>query len=126
MKKSQSNAVSNGALLGAGNALFIAIAMSCYLRYAAGTAIFIFFIGIAPGLFTGMVLGAIAGVTAKHDVWLRRAMIGIPALAVVAALGVLFDVRTLILPSAIPTIVCVLVLERSTRYVAPVPVATVY
>jgi hypothetical protein len=126
MKKAQYTAVSNGALLGSANALFIAIAMSCYTRQAAGMAAFVFFIGMVPGLFTGMVLGAIAGVTARRDVWLRRALIGVPALALVVALGLLFDVGKLILPSAVPTIVCALILERSTRYVAPVPVATIH
>jgi hypothetical protein len=125
MKKSQYNAVSNGALLGSANALFIALAMSCYTRQAASVAAYVFFIGMVPGLFTGMVLGAIAGVTAQRNVWLRRALIGVPALALVVALGMLFDVARLILPSAVPTLVCALILERSTRYVAPVPVATV-
>jgi hypothetical protein len=126
MKKSQYNAVSNGALLGSANALFIALAMGFYTRQAAGMAAFVFFIGMVPGLFTGMVLGAIAGLTAERNVWFRRALIGIPALALVAALGVLFHVPALILPSAVPTIVCALILERSTRYVAPVPAATIH
>jgi hypothetical protein len=126
MKKAQYNAVSNGALLGSANALFIAIAMSFYTRQAASVAAFVFFIGMVPGLFTGMVLGAIAGVTARRNVWLRRALIGIPAVALVVALGMLFRASALILPAAVPTIVCVLVLERSTRYVAPLPVATLH
>jgi hypothetical protein len=126
MKQPESNAVSNGALLGSANALFIAIAMGCYSREVGGmAAAFVFFIGMVPGLFTGIVLGAIAGVTAQRNVWLRRALIGIPALALVVALGLLFNIAELILPSAVPTIVCALVLERSTRYIAPVPVATV-
>jgi hypothetical protein len=123
MKQPTSNAVGNGALLGSANALFIAIAMSCYTRDAAGMAVFVFLIGMVPALFTGMVLGAIAGVTPRRNVWLRRALIAIPALALVAALGLFFNVRQMILPAAIPTIVCTLILERSTRYVAPVPVA---
>jgi hypothetical protein len=124
MKPPENNAVGNGALLGGANALFIAIAMTCYSREVNGmAAVFVFFIGMIPGLFTGMVLGAIAGVTAERNVWLRRALIGIPSLALVVALGLLFDLGKVILPAAIPTIVCGLILERSTRYVAPVPLA---
>jgi hypothetical protein len=126
MKKVHYNAVSNGALLGTANTLFIAIAMSFYTRQAAGMAAFVFLIGMVPGLFAGMVLGAIAGVTAQRNVRLRRALIGIPAIALVIALGLLFRVSPLILPAAVPTIVCALVLERSTRYVAPLPVATLH
>jgi hypothetical protein len=124
MKQPESIAVSNGALLGSANALFIALAMSCYTREAAGMAVFVFLIGMVPGLFTGMVLGAIAGLTARRNVWVRRALIAIPALSLVAVLGLFFHVGQMILPAAIPTIVCTLILERSTRYVAPVPVAT--
>ena len=126
MKRPLYEGVSNGALLGSANALFIAIAMSCYTHEAARIAAYVFFIGMVPGLFTGMVLGAIAGVTARCNVWRRRALIGIPALALVVALGLLFRVVALIAPAAVPTLVCTLILERSTRYVAPVPVATVH
>jgi hypothetical protein len=126
MKQPLYNSVSNGALLGSANALFIALAMSCYTRQSAGIAAYVFFIGMVPGLFTGMVLGAIACVTARCNVWLRRALIGIPALALVVALGLLFHVVALIALAAVPTLVCTLILERSTRYVAPVPVATIH
>ncbi|MEO8841493.1 MAG: hypothetical protein ABI591_07625 [Kofleriaceae bacterium] len=126
MKPRESNAVSNGALLGSANALFIAIAMSCYTREGADMAVFVFLIGMVPGLFTGMVLGAIAGLTAQRNIWLRRALIAIPAIGLVVALGLFFQVGPLIAPAAIPTIVCTLILERSTRYVAPLPLASVH
>ena len=119
------SAIGYGGMLGAANTLFIAIAMGVYTHDDAAPAVFVFLIGLIPGLLTGMVLGVVAGATARCNAWLRRALLAGPAIALVALLAKTFGVVELIAPAVIPTLVCVLILERKTRYVASIPVATV-
>jgi len=125
MSKHNANAVGYGGMLGFLNTLFIAIGVCTYTHDGVGIGIVVFMFGIIPGLITGMSLGAFANATARLDVWLRRFMLCLPAVGVLLGIAELFTVGELFLPAVIPTIVCALILERKTRYVAPVPTATV-
>jgi Fe2+ transport system protein B len=90
-----------------------------------GIGIIVFMFGIVPALITGMSLGAIAVATDRQSFALRCAVLSLPALGVLFGMAELFGVTQLFLLAAIPTIVCALILERRTRYVAPVPMATI-
>jgi hypothetical protein len=105
-----SNAVGFGGMLGFFNTLFIAIGVCTYTHEGLGIGIVVFMFGIIPGLITGMSLGAFANAT---------------AVGVLLGMAEFFTVGELFLPAVIPTVVCALILERKTRYVAPVPAAVV-
>jgi hypothetical protein len=120
-----SNAVGFGGMLGFFNTLFIAIGVCTYTHEGLGIGIVVFMFGIIPGLITGMSLGAFANATAHLQVWLRRLMLCLPAVGVLLGMAEFFTVGELFLPAVIPTVVCALILERKTRYVAPVPAAVV-
>ena len=124
MTNCNSKGASHGILLGFLNTLFISIGVCTYTRDGLGVGIFIFMFGILPGLITGTALGAMANATARLDVWLRRAILCAPAVGVLLGLAKVFGVTSLFVPAVIPTIVCALILERATRYVAPVPLAS--
>jgi hypothetical protein len=83
--------------------------------------------GIVPAIVLGALLGWLADVTATLPVWLRRFLLIVPAVLLVAVLGTEFGLQHMILVSCIPTAVATLLLERGTRnHVAPpVPVAHV-
>ncbi|MEO8841494.1 MAG: hypothetical protein ABI591_07630 [Kofleriaceae bacterium] len=123
MGRQSSNAVGFGGMLGFFNTLFIAIGVATYTHDSFGVGILVFMFGIIPGLVAGMALGAFANATARLDVWLRRLLLCVPAVGVLLGMAELFTVGEMFLPAAIPTIVCALILERNTRYVAPVPAA---
>jgi hypothetical protein len=125
MTSPNTNAVGFGGMLGFFNTLFIAIGVCTYTHEGVGIGVVVFMFGVIPGLITGMSLGAFASGTARLDVWLRRVMLCLPAVGVLLGIAEFFSVGELFLPAAIPTIVCALILERNTRYVAPVPAAVV-
>jgi hypothetical protein len=125
MNRDNTNAVGLGGMLGFFNTLFIAIGVCTYAHEGAGIGIVVFMFGIIPGLITGMSLGAFANATGQLDVWMRRLMLCLPAVGVLLGMAEFFTVGELFLPAVIPTIVCALILERKTRYVAPVPAAKV-
>jgi hypothetical protein len=125
MNSHNTNAVGFGGMLAFINTLFIAIGVCTYTHEGIGLGIVVFMFGIIPGLITGMSLGAFASATARLDVWLRRLMLCLPAIGVLLGIAEFFTVGELFLPAVIPTIVCALILERKTRYVAPVPAAVV-
>jgi hypothetical protein len=125
MTKHNANAVGYGGMLGFFNTLFIAIGVCTYTHDGVGVGIIVFMFGIVPGLITGMALGAFANATGHINVWLRRFLLCLPAIGVLLGMAEFFTVGELFLPAVIPTIVCALILERKTRYVAPVPAAKV-
>lgn len=125
MSRRNSNAAGFGGMLGFFNTLFIAIGMCTYTHDSLGVGIVVFMFGIIPGLITGLSLGAFANATAHLDVWLRRIMLCLPPVGVLLGMAKLFTVGALFLPAVIPTIVCALILERKTRYIAPEPIATI-
>jgi hypothetical protein len=125
MSRHNANAVGYGGMLGFFNTLFIAIGVCTYTHDGAGVGIIVFMFGIIPGLITGMALGAFANATGHINVWLRRFLLCLPAIGVLLGMAEFFTVGELFLPAVIPTIVCALLLERKTRYVAPVPAAKV-
>ena len=125
MNRDNSNAVGFGGMLGFFNTLFIAIGVCMYTDEGAGVGIIVFMFGIIPGLITGMALGALANANARINVWLRRFLLCLPAIGVLLGMAEFFTVGELFLPAVIPTIVCALILESKTRYVAPVPAAVV-
>jgi hypothetical protein len=125
MSKHNANAVGYGGMLGFFNTLFISIGVCTYTHDGVGVGIIVFMFGIIPGLITGMALGAFANANAHVNVWLRRFLLCLPAIGVLLGMAEFFTVGELFLPAVIPTIVCALLLERKTRYVAPVPAAKV-
>ena len=125
MSKHNANAVGYGGMLGFFNTLFIAIGVCTYTHEGVAIGIVVFMFGIIPGLITGMSLGAFANATGQLGVWLRRFMLCLPAVGVLLGVAEFFTVGELFLPAVIPTIVCALILESKTRYVAPVPAAVV-
>jgi ABC-type dipeptide/oligopeptide/nickel transport system permease subunit len=126
MTSQNPNAVGFGGMLGFVNTLFIAIGVCTYTHEGVGIGVVVFMFGIIPGLITGMALGAFANATAQLAVWMRRLMLCLPAIGVLLGIAEFFTVGELFLPAVIPTIVCALILERRTRYVAPVPAATIH
>ena len=123
MTRPNANAVGFGGMLGFCNTLVIAIGVSTYTHENVSIGIAVFMFGIIPGLVTGMGLGAFANATSHLAVWLRRVLLCVPALGVVLGMAECFGVGQLFLPAMIPTMVCALILERNTRYVASIPVA---
>jgi len=111
-----------GCLLGFCNVVFIAIGLEW--RDPKLQAMWVITFGIVPGIVTGAVAGALAGATSACPVWPRRVLLANPALAVVATLACEFGVDEHFLVAAIPTLVAVMLLERYTRIVEPLPAAT--
>jgi hypothetical protein len=122
-------AVAYGGMLGFFNTLFIAVGVGSYGGGSGDTSlgigIIVFMFGIVPALVTGMSLGAVAAATDRKPVAVRCAILALPAIAVLLGMAELFDLARMFLLAAIPTVVCALVLERRTRYVAPVPLAVI-
>jgi MFS family permease len=79
--------------------------------------------GVLPGLATGSLLGWIADGPHSHArPAARLALIAIPAMLVVGALGVISSYESLAISASIPTVVAAALLERWTRY-EPLPIA---
>jgi len=111
----------NGGLLGLLNTLFISIGVGWHESLLVAFCVFLF--GMIPGLVIGKVLEALAKATARSNVWWRRLLIGVPAIGGLLGMAATFGVEEFLLPAVIPTIVCALILERNTRYIAAAPVA---
>ena len=118
-----------GIALGALNVLFIAIGMALMEGNAhPGVVVLVVMFGMVPGVLLGAGLGWIAGLMKASPIWLRRFVLLVPAILLVAMLGSEFDLEHFIAMSCIPSVVGVLILERNTRLVAPpiVPPAQVH
>ena len=120
--------IANGILLGMANAGVITLGLVLpegQRWFALGTVIFM--IALVPSVLAGAVLGWIAEVLAESHLWIRLAWLIVPAIAVVAWLGVVFEMRGYIAVSSVPTVAACLLLERSTRRrpTPPLPVAAV-
>jgi len=109
-----------GLVLGAANTLVIALGMSA-VAGEFGVALFVLSIGIIPAAALGGILGWTADSMKHHCPWLRRVILLVPAIMLVAALAAQFALQQFVLVACIPTIVAGLVLERSTRATAPPP-----
>ena len=117
-----------GVVLGALNVLFIAVGMALTEGLHPGAVLLVMVVGMMPGVALGAVLGWLAGLMKSLPVWPRRILLLAPALLMVDVLGREFELQHLIAVSCIPTAVCVLILERHTRFVPPqyVPPAQVH
>lgn len=107
-------AVNFGVTLGACNVVFIALALMASDPTLDAGAVFGF--GIVPGIVTGAVVGMIAAAT--RDViprWARALVLAVPALLCVVVLAQEFELLRFVPHASIPTLVCVLMLERGTR-----------
>lgn len=115
----------NGALKGAALAmvnLFVAAVGIGAAEGTDGAFVLVGLLGAFPALATGVIVGIVAELLARRSVALRLAVLIPPAVAMVALLGEDYELAPYILPAAIPTTVCVLVLERWTRVRPPPPV----
>jgi hypothetical protein len=72
-------------------------------------------LAFVPAIVTGTVVGWIAGAIAHLHRAIRITILLPLSVGAVASLGHLFDMDDLILPSCIPTLVAVMILERWTR-----------
>ena len=109
-----------GLALGAANVVAIAIIISVVVDSAYAIPYVVMFGGI-PGLVAGAALGLLAGIIKAYPRTLRAVVIAVPAIGVVVGLGALFGCAELVPATSVPTILAALVLERSTRLVAPPP-----
>lgn len=103
-----------GVALGACNVVFIALAMMASDPTIDAGLLFGF--GIVPGGITGAVVGMIAAAT--RDViprWARALVLAVPALLCIVVLAEEFELVRFVPHASIPTLVCVLLLERGTR-----------
>lgn len=107
-------AVVYGVALGACNVVFIALAMMASDPTIDAGWVIAF--GLAPGAGTGALAGGIAAATADVTPrWARALVLAIPAVVCVVLLAQEFGLERFIPHASIPTLVCVLILERSTR-----------
>src|SRR5690349_21503693 len=114
-------AVPLGILLGALNVLVIAIGLAG-AGDEPGIAMWVVAFGIVPGILLGALLGWLAEVMQPLPIWVRRFVLLVPAVALVAVLAGEFSLQHFILLASIPTAVAALVLERGTRPSSPPPV----
>jgi hypothetical protein len=114
-------AVPLGIALGALNVIVIAVGLAVAAD-ESGIALWVIAFGIVPGVVLGALLGWIADVMKPLPIWVRRLVLLVPAVALVAALAAEFALQQFILLASIPTAVATLLLERSTRPSEPPPV----
>jgi NhaP-type Na+/H+ or K+/H+ antiporter len=113
-----------GAMLGFCNTLFVATGVGIAWHGGFALALIVFLFGIMPGLITGAVLGWLAARTAERDVWWRRLVLAGSAVAVLLGLAAFFGVTSVFVMAIIPTVVSAFILERNSRVVSSMPVAT--
>lgn len=111
-----------GAFLGFCNVLFIAMGLEW--RDPSLPAHYVIAFGVLPGVTVGAFVGWIAGATATWSAWLRRGLLAITPLGLVASLAGVFELGEHTLVAAIPTLVSVMLLERWSRVVPTLPAAT--
>jgi len=116
--------VANAVLCGIGIALGIAQHNDSHLAAQELTGIlgFSLFL-VVPGALFGLALGFVAERLAAAPIWARRGVLAVPAFVIVAMLGAATGLDAFVVVSCIPTLAGVLILERRTRAVSPVPEA---
>jgi hypothetical protein len=102
-----------GLILGAINVIVIAIGLASYEH--ENIAMFVMMFGGVPGLFAGVVLGAIAQLIDDVRVPIRIGVLVLPAVGLVFLLAKEFGMQGAAPISCIPTLVAALILERWTR-----------
>lgn len=117
----RSEAGARGVVIGCCNAIFIAVAMG--LQEGRDVAVLVLLFGIVPALVVGYLLGIIAGTLHAKPVLARCAVLVIAPVGIVLLLAGGLGVTAMFAPALIPTAVCGLVLERTTRDVADLPAA---
>jgi hypothetical protein len=78
---------------------------------------------VVPGGLFGLGLGFVAEWLAGQPIAVRCGVLAVPAFVIVAMLGAATELDAYVVLSCIPTLAGVLILERGTRAVAPVPEA---
>lgn len=110
-----------GILLGILNLIVIAFGLAGVMG-DGDVVILVGMFGGLPALCGGALIGAAAHWTRRAEPGLRRIVLIVPALAIMAMLAITFDMGEFILVSAIPTTVAALILESKTRQVEPPPI----
>jgi hypothetical protein len=87
-----------------------------------GIAFMVTVFGIMPAVVLAALLGWFAGLTGPMPVWLRRFVLGGPALLLVSILATELSIRDFLFAACLPTALAAVVLERVTRVVVPSPV----
>ena len=117
-------AIGLGVVMAWMNVALISIVISIAER--EGIVFLIAVFSVVPATILGAFLGIVARVSRRAPKWLRVAMLTVPAILLVFALGGEFAMRQYITMASIPTIIAALALERVTREAAvspPLPVA---
>lgn len=115
--------IASGILLGIANTLVVAVGLSFAIPdHDVGPAIAI--IGFIPGVIIGALDGAIARGAARNPRWVRVLLLALIPLGFVLVLGNA-TFGSAANGAAIPTLVAVLILERSSRDKSLVPRAHV-
>ena len=115
-----------GILLGVANTVVIAAAIAVTEPGRGGqTGACVFLGGFFPAIFTGAIVGRVAGWSARWSSWVRSLVLAAPALFVVWLLGAAFRFEHYIVQACVPTLAAAAALERRTRHrVVPVARAT--
>src|SRR3569623_1836355 len=117
----RSEAGARGVVIGSCNAIFIAVALG--LQEGRDVAVIVLLLGIVPALVVGYLLGILAGALQARPVLVRCAVLVLAPGGTMLLLASGLGVTTMFAPAVLPTAVCGLVLERTTRNVADLPAA---
>jgi hypothetical protein len=114
--------VANALICGLGIALGLAGNSRIVAGDLAGMLVFALFL-VVPGALFGLGLGMVAERLGDQPIWMRRSVLAIPAIVIVAMLGAATGLDAFVVLSCSPTLAGVWILERRTRVVAAVPEA---
>lgn len=109
-----------GACLGLANTVVIGLAFGIQQRDSE-TAVWVVMFGLFPAMVLGVALGTLASWLARRAVWLRRALLALPAFGLVYMLAEAFWLVDQVAVAMIPTLVATSILERWTRWREPPP-----
>jgi len=118
--------IGKGGLLAIANVVIIALGIAVASRHDRlfdRMFVTVLVFGGVPALVLGGLLGLLASVFATRSRRWRAVLIALPAFGLVAALGTRYQLIVVIPFACIPTLVAALVLERWTRWAAPVATA---
>jgi ABC-type microcin C transport system permease subunit YejE len=115
-----------GFVLGAANAILIALVLGV-MEQSAMVSVLVIEIGGILGALAGALIGCLAGLTATVAPRWRVPLLALPAFGVVLFLAATFEMSPAAPIACVPTFVAALLLERWTRRSVPppIPIATI-
>jgi hypothetical protein len=110
------SASGDGILLGLGNTCVVAVGLALSMHEPVAQVVpAVLMIGFIPAAIIGMITGWLAGAVTNRARWTRLLVIAPLPLGFVLLAGAICDIPSYANGACIPTMVCVLMLERSTR-----------